>query len=781
LIWFACTLLWIALPVQARADILVVSPHPDDDIITAAGVVRRAIQRGEGVRIVYVTNGDFVSLSLATVRQGEAVVGQGHLGTAENRLSFLGYPDGHLSTIHFNYTSPGSAFTSPHGISSTYASRGLGGTDYHTYRFGSPGLYNWPTMVGDLADIINTQRPTHIFTTSQWDTHSDHSTTYFLVRAATEAVVAANPGYNPTIHKTSVWPGDGAWPLPSDGSTYFTPFNHVGINDPTELIWSERESLDVPSPMQVTFSPLNGKYLAISAHDSQGGMSRYIGQWVHKDEFFWTEQVTGTNRPPVPNAGLDQTVDEGVLVTLDGSASWDRNGGLVTHQWRQVAGPPVTLSSLAATRPTFTSPTGLSADTILEFELVVSDGALTSVPDAVRVIVRSALPPPSWGPNVAPLATFTTSSERNNQGGAKVADGFIDGYPGDATREWVTVGQGVGAWIQMNWSTPQTIGKVVLYDRPNLDDQLLAGVITFSDGSTLPVGPLVNNASASEYVFAPRTVTSLRLTVTQVGSHTANVGLAEFQVFEIGGINRAPTANAGPDQVVAGGQVVTLNGTGSSDPNNDPLQYVWSQTSGPAVTLSSGSAAMPTFTAPAALPGVQTLRFSLVVRDNEFTSPADTVEIIIPGTVNSPPNANAGPDAVVSAGAAVTLNGSASADPEGVPITYLWTQTAGPGVTLSSTTAAMPTFTVPAATPDTVLTFELVVSDGVHTSAADSVSITVVALPTPTSNIAPVATVTASTERAPTQAAIKAVDTIVDGYPGVRGVSGGTVGSARGA
>jgi len=93
---------------------------------------------------------------------------------------------------------------------------------------------------------------------------------------------------------------------------------------------------------------------------------------------------------------------------------------------------------------------------------------------------------------------------------------------------------------------------------------------------------------------------------------------------------------------------------------------------------------------------------------------------------NLPPVANAGSDQNVKVSVLVTLNGSASSDPDGhTPLTYDWKQTGGPSVMLSNATAVAPTFT--ALSTPTVLTFTLTVTDtyGLADATPDMVVITV--------------------------------------------------------
>jgi uncharacterized repeat protein (TIGR01451 family) len=90
-------------------------------------------------------------------------------------------------------------------------------------------------------------------------------------------------------------------------------------------------------------------------------------------------------------------------------------------------------------------------------------------------------------------------------------------------------------------------------------------------------------------------------------------------------VNRAPVANAGLDQTVDASSTATLDGSQSSDPDHDALSYKWVQTAGATVTLSSVTAAKPTFTAPA---GNASLTFKLTVNDGRLTS-SDTVMITV--------------------------------------------------------------------------------------------------------------------------------------------------------
>ena len=196
--------------------------------------------------------------------------------------------------------------------------------------------------------------------------------------------------------------------------------------------------------------------------------------------------------------------------------------------------------------------------------------------------------------------------------------------------------------------------------------------------------------------------------------------------------NQPPVANAGSDQTVPLHDTVTLDGSGSTDPDNNlPLTYVWSfkeRPVGSTATLSNANTSMASFT----LDAVGKFIVQLVVTDSRGAASAPATVTVSPA--NSKPIADAGADQAISLiGETVHLDGHTSYDPDGDPLTYLWTLTqkpAGSVATLSSASSSTPTFV---ADKNGTYVATLVVTDNLG-AASESDSITI-----SFSNVKPVA------------------------------------------
>lgn len=181
--------------------------------------------------------------------------------------------------------------------------------------------------------------------------------------------------------------------------------------------------------------------------------------------------------------------------------------------------------------------------------------------------------------------------------------------------------------------------------------------------------------------------------------------------------NSRPVANAGPAQSVLVGSTVQLDGSASSDVDGDRLTFRWAFLSRPTdstATLSNTTVVQPTFVVD--LPGGYVLQ--LLVNDGSLDSAPATVTIT---THNSRPMANAGPDQTVTVGTTVQLDGSASSDVDGDPLTYRWSLSSIPPrstAVLSDPTRVNPTFVVDQ--PSTYVA-QLLVNDGQVDSAPATV------------------------------------------------------------
>jgi LmbE family N-acetylglucosaminyl deacetylase len=307
----------------------IIAPHPDDEALIASGVIHRAVRSGEHPAVIVMTNGDLDCVHDGIRREGETIAGLRALGLPEERVFFLGYPDGGLALLGRAPLPPRRRIIE--GVctagQATYGSRGFGRRDYHTVRFGVPAASTRENAVADLVALLGELHPTDVATTHPEDTHPDHAATYSLLRSALDRLAFA-----PRVHRAMVHNGD-CWPTgPEPGEP--CPPARIAPYEPNPGLsgrlagYAPGERLAVPADCLVPDPMRNPKLRAIGAHTSQTGGSptSYLFAFARADEAFFPESFTKTGRRwrrisnPPPAEMVDTTLrmgpDERRIVAL---------------------------------------------------------------------------------------------------------------------------------------------------------------------------------------------------------------------------------------------------------------------------------------------------------------------------------------------------------------------------------------------------------------------------------------------------------------------------------
>ncbi len=214
----------LALDVPDATRLLVIAPHPDDDVLGAGGLMQRVKAGGGAVRVVYLTDGegypegvkqeDHVEaptakdfLGYGKQRRGEARAALLRLGLADAFQTFLGFPDSglcKLTRVYWSerrgaYRSPYTRLTRPQKSEILMPSTRYRGED----------------LSQELALVIGDFKPTMIAVPRQEDQHADHCAAWFFLADSLTDVRRVRPEFstdviNYVIHFNT-------WPFEDDG------------------------------------------------------------------------------------------------------------------------------------------------------------------------------------------------------------------------------------------------------------------------------------------------------------------------------------------------------------------------------------------------------------------------------------------------------------------------------------------------------------------------------------------------------------------------------------
>ena len=383
----------------------------------------------------------------------------------------------------------------------------------------------------------------------------------------------------------------------------------------------------------------------------------------------WSECGTsGQNIFPVANAGVNQSVLFGSTVILNGSESYDVDGSIVSYNWEQTSGEPVTLSTYNGEYSSFTAP---EIATTLSFNLIVTDNEGASSGDTVNIYISEILARDLFfseygegsGENRY-LEIFNPSNESvdlslyafPSVGNSPITIGeyeywndfptnaiieaysiYIIAHPNanqsilshaDMTHQYLSNGNDGYALvkgIESNYSIIDWLGD---WNGDPGDGWNVAGILngtldhTLVRKSSTLLGNLSWEVSAGTTTENSEWIVYNQDTWINLGSHE----------FDDESENTPPVAHAGSDQSVGENEIVELDGTGSSDNENSDLTFIW--TSSPEITLNNTTSETPVFTSPLVEYRTDYL-FTLLVSDGDLTSIPDTVIITVNNTLDN--------------------------------------------------------------------------------------------------------------------------------------------------
>jgi LmbE family N-acetylglucosaminyl deacetylase len=256
---------------RLTSPLLVVAPHPDDEVLAAAGLIQQALRAGHDVYVVFMTVGDGFAdavreslhlpeskasfVQLGKLRFNEASQAMRCLGVPRSHLFFLGFPDGKLHVLE--------ASKKTHRTIQSPITKKVRAN--YAFAFERGAAYSYRGVLKTLTSVVTNVKPGTVVLPHRSDTHPDHRATRRFALAA--------------IRSTKIQP---------TVLSYLIHYPHYP---------SQRGPLIPPVALQskrvreltLSKSEVEQKRAAFRLHRSQYHLSPSILRFIRPTEWFWKE------------------------------------------------------------------------------------------------------------------------------------------------------------------------------------------------------------------------------------------------------------------------------------------------------------------------------------------------------------------------------------------------------------------------------------------------------------------------------------------------------------
>jgi gliding motility-associated-like protein len=621
---------------------------------------------------------------------------------------------------------------------------------------GSISTYLWEKLTGPAATLTNANTAvlsltnlvagsyTFRLTVTDNQGATANSQTTVIVNAANQAPVA-NAGIPITITLPTNSTNLTGLGTDADGSIAIYAWTQVSGPNSATLTNASAPTVSISLLIQGVYT------FRFGVTDNQGATA--------SSTVTVTVNAAPVNVPPTANAGSDKSITLPISsVVLNGSGT-DIDGSIASYSWTKFSGPTATLTNQNTQNLTASA---LSAGTYV-FRLTVTDNqGATAFANATVTVQPAAVnqaPLVSVGANFSltlPTNSTTISSTASDPDGSistylweKISGPATGDLTGIATSSLSLTNLVAGVYV-LRLTVTDNLGATANDDitvSVVLGNQAPNAVASSDQTITLPVSSTTLSVVASDpdgtiasYLWintsgpaAPTMVGAVtnslavsglvegtyvfKITVTDDNGATA---FDEVNVIVQSAINISPTANAGsPKTIILPTNSTNFIGSGN-DPDGSIVGYTWTQTGGPASTLSNANT--QTLSVVITTNGVYTFRLT-VTDNNGATGSANVTLTVNPAAVNQPPVAEAGANQSITLPTNSTIFNGTASDPDGSIATYLWSKISGPAAGVL-TNASTPSLTISSVVQGTYV-LRFTVTDNGGLSISDNVTLNV--------------------------------------------------------
>lgn len=525
---------------------------------------------------------------------------------------------------------------------------------------------NWQQLAGINVEF-STQQFSLSFITPNVETESQLSfqiTAFDTYQAQHERVITINilpsSNINPTVDAGEDFSSSGGSDVSLVGSA---------IDEDGEIISVLWQQIGGDSVTLIDESNLTSRFTAPNTSTTKTLTFRLTA--TDNNNASSSDEVNVTITPNIGtlnvDAGVDQTVESNTSITLSGSAN-DSSYQITSYLWQQVSGIPVSINAPSNLVTTFLAPQTNKTETLV-FSLTVENENNESVTDNVSIFVK---PPASLSIDAGSDQNVEANEKVTLSGTVVASTSDIVSYlwqqtngpsvtinsPSTLTSSFIAPDVTSETLLSFTLTVinaddiTQTDSISVTVTPPNqpptvdagdaqtveaLSNVQLIGTATDSDGSITDIlwtqvsGTQVELSTDTELqtsFTAPNSVQEEQLVFKLMVTDDKGVAASdETTVIVQPKVNQPPTANAGQDITVISGRLVTLTGSGT-DEDGSISSYLWTQVSGPSITIDDTTSPSISFSAPDVSTS-QEILLELTVKDDLDAASSDSVVITV--------------------------------------------------------------------------------------------------------------------------------------------------------